>query len=462
MPLGHHLVTHMFARTATISLLTLLTSVASAQTPAQLKQELKTREAAASAKKDADALYEVGKWAAEKALAADAKRLYQAAIKVKPDHAGANEGLGNELVDGKWLPLKEAEAMRKKALAAEFTAKGLVEVDGLWVEKEKVADAKRGVFHHDGDLVTKAEMVALQSGKVRHPETGELVDAKHLEKAKNKQFPMGDRWGDEKEADVYHSNIKRPWIFRSSRCTLISTLPLAKLAALGPMADQAYDKVAPLLGTETPSAERRPVVIIAATNSEYSEDYGKPLGDGTDVCGAFLVMEGRKVTVPFLGDVRAGICVYNKDWFAHYVRHASALAYANAIAESNNVALPLWLLHGIAGFTSRFHTESDASFLGKQHIQKGGVKNLKGFFTAFALSADLEPKDNDANVYQAGLLVAFAAGGSDPKVTEAMQGVTAAITGKAKGADKAIAKLQAALIEAEPKIVAYLQQLAAK
>ena len=90
------------------------------------------------------------------------------------------------------------------------------------------------------------------------------------------------------------------------------------------------------------------------------------------------------------------------------------------------------------------------------------MKNLKGFFGAFAISGDAEPKDNDANIYQAGLLVAFAAGGSDPKVTEAMQEVTAAITGKAKGAEKAIAKLQAALTEAEPKIVAFLQQLAAK
>jgi hypothetical protein len=124
--------------------------------------------------------------------------------------------------------------------------------------------------------------------------------------------------------------------------------------------------------------------------------------------------------------------------------------------------VPLWLLHGLGSFTSRFHLDADASWFGKQHIQKGGVKNLKGFFAAFAISPDLEPKDIDANIFQAGLLVAFAASGGDPKVTEAMQGVTAAITGKAKGGDKAIAKLQSALIDAEPKITAYLQQIAAK
>lgn len=451
----------MFARTATALLLAFLATDLTAQTPAQLKQELKTREAAA--KKDPDALYEVGKWAAEKALTAEAKRLYQAVLKIKADHAGANEGLGNELVDGKWLPAKEAEALRKKAQAAEFAAKGLVEVDGVWVEKEKAADAKRGVFHHEGSLVTKAELIALQSGQVRHPTTGELIDAKHLDKAKTKYFPLsGDRWGDEKEADAYHSDGKRPWIVRSNHCTLISTLPLAKITDLCTVADLGFEKVAPLLGTETPPANLRPVVIIAATRNEYSEDFGKPLGDGSDACGSFLTAAGRKVGVRFIGEVRAGVCVYDKDWVERYVRHAAALAYSNAIAEANGVELPMWLLHGIASFTSRFQNEGDAGWFGKQHIQKGGVKNLKGFFAAFAISGDAEPKDNDANIYQAGLLVAFAASGSDPKVTEAMQGVTAAIAGKAKGADKAIAKLQAALMEAEPKVAAYLQQLAAK
>ena len=140
-------------RIALAFLIALITTTLSAQTPAQLKQELKTREAAA--KKDPDALYEVGKWAAEKALAAEAKRLYQAVLKMKSDHAGANEGLGNELLDGKWLPAKEVEAVRKKAQAAEFAAKGLVEVDGIWVEKDKVAEAKRGVFTHEGGLVTR-------------------------------------------------------------------------------------------------------------------------------------------------------------------------------------------------------------------------------------------------------------------------------------------------------------------
>jgi hypothetical protein len=49
------------------------------------------------------------------------------------------------------------------------------------------------------------------------------------------------------------------------------------------------------------------------------------------------------------------------------------------------------------------------------------------------------------------------------KVTESMQAVSACLAGTAKGnLDKLMTKLQTQLIEAEPKIAAYLQQLIAK
>ena len=93
---------------------------AHAQSAAQLKTELKAKET--SAKKDPEKLFETAQWAKEKALAVDAKRLFEAVLKVKPDHAGANEALGNQLVEGKWLAAKDADALRKKALAAEYAA----------------------------------------------------------------------------------------------------------------------------------------------------------------------------------------------------------------------------------------------------------------------------------------------------------------------------------------------------
>jgi hypothetical protein len=443
-----------------LALVTLL-APALAQSPAKLKQELRTKEAAA--KKDPEALFEVGQWAADKAMASDAKRIFLAVLKLQSDHSGANEALGNELVDGKWLPAKEADALRKKLMAAEFAAKGYVEVAGVWVQPEHVDDAKRGIFHHEDELVTKDEKLALLKGMVRHPDTGELIDAKHLEQATKRYFPIGSRWVDEKEADQFHSDLKRPWIVRSTYCTLLSTLAIAKIQDLRTEADAAIERVKPLFGGALPSPDRRPIILIAATDAEFRA-LGESVGDGTDACGAALMEEKATLRIPGIGDVRAAFCHNEKDWGTRYLRHAAAIAYAHAVAADREITLPLWFLHGVASYTSRFQIESDASGFGKQHIQKGGVRNLKGFFSGFDISGErMEPLARDANIYQAGLMFAFAASGGDEAVTAALQEVTRLLDGTQKGkADKAIGKLEAALVAAEPKIVTYLQDLTTK
>ena len=448
-------------RLPTAILTALLLAVAAPCQDAKLKTELKTKETAA--KKDPDQMFEVAKWANEKSLSNDAKRIFQAILKIKPDHAGANEAIGNQLVEGKWMPAKEAEALRKKALAAEFAAKGFVEVNGVWVEKDKADDAKRGVFHHEGDVVTKEELIAFQTGKVRHPDTGELIDAKNLEKAKSKYYPVGsDRWVDLKEADTWHSDLKRPWIVRTTKGLIISTLGLAKIEELKFFVDQGIDQVSPLLGGKVVAATRRPLVFIAATESEF-RDLGQQFGDGTDACGAYIAAGQNPMTLPLLGEVHPAICFNHKDWGQRYIRHCAAISYAHGVAEEAGIDLPLWMLHGIGAYTSRFQNDSDAGWFGKQHQQKGGVRNLKSFFAGFAISGEMESTAIDYNMYQAGLLLAYAVKGGDPKVTETMQAVTAALGGTAKGGfDKAVTKLQTQLIEAEPKVAAYMQQLIAK
>lgn len=436
-------------------------AAAAGQSAAQLKAELKTKETAA--KKDPEKLYEVGVWAKDKALAVDAKRLFEAVLKAKPDHAGANEALGNVLVEGKWLSAKDADALRKKAIAAEYAAKGFVEVSGVWVEKDKAADAKRGVFWHDGEVVTKEELVALQTGKVRHPETGELIDAKNLEKAQGKYYPVGgDRWADAKEADTFHSDGRRPWIVRSKHGLFVSTLALAKIEELKGLVDTAVEKVQPIVGARVVPATLRPVVLVASTEAEYRE-LGQGLGDGTDACGAFLMGEEHTLKLPLVGDVRAAICFNHKDWGQRYIRHCAAIAYAHGVAEDGGHDMPLWLMHGIGAYTSRLDNDQDAAWFGKQHVQKGGVRNLKSFFSGFAINGEMESKDIDYNIFQAGLLLAYCLHGGDAKATEALKGVTEVLSGAAKGSlDKAVTKLQSQLMEDEAKIAAYLQQVIAK
>lgn len=443
-------------RTSLVLLLGALPALA--QNP-KLKSELHTKEAAA--KKDPEQLLAVAKWASENSLGDDAKRLYQAILKIQPDNKGANEALGNELVEGKWLPAKEAQALRKKAIAADNAAKGLVEVDGVWVAKEKVDQAKRGIFYFGDDVVTKEELLALQSGKVRHPETGELIEAKDLEKAKGDYFLIGGgKWVDRKEADTWHSDLQRPWIVRTGKGMFMSTLPRAEIQKLEAQVDRGIEEVMPLFGNKVIAPAHRPVVIVAATDSEF-QTYGRAFSDGEDACGSYLMAEDSKtrVKLPNLADVRAGVCVNDKNWGTRYIRHAAALAYANQCAEEAGADLPLWFLHGVGSYTSRFQTDSDAGWLGKGR----SAKNLKSFFAGFKIDSGMEDKEIATNIFLAGLMLHYAVKGGDAKCTDLMMAVTTSLSGTSKGGfDKALTALQNHLIASESKIEEHLQKLIAK
>jgi hypothetical protein len=427
------------------------------QNQSQLKNQLRDKETAA--KQDPEALFAAAKWAEKNGLGADAKRIYQAILKVKPDHEGANLGVGNEKVDDKWLPAKDAETARKKPQEA----KGLTEVSGIWVEKDFVADAKKGVFHHDGDVVTKSEKLALLGGKVRHPLTGELIDAKDLEKANARQFKIGDgKWVDEKEADQFHADRAHPWEVRTQHCLLISTLPWKTMQTAKDCADEGYMVVKPLLGDIDPPPALRPVVLIASTREEYA-GFGTQIGDAASAYGAFLGVPDRPFKVEGQ-DVRVGCCTWdNKDWGPYYVHHAAGLAYAGAICAEAGADLPHWLMQGFGSLASRFSNRSVAAFFGKQHVTKGGVKDLKAWFNSFDVNGEMEPATIDYNIYQAGLLLAFVKDSKDAKVTEAMLEVTKALAaGKSKSAEKAVDKLHALLVGKEAEIKAYLQTIVGK
>jgi hypothetical protein len=435
----------------------LLAVGADAQSPAQLKQELKTKETAA--KQDPDALYQVAKWADDKGLAADAKRIYQAALKIKPDHEGANKGLGNELVDGKWMAAKEAAAARKKALDDQYKAKGMIDAGGVWIVKEEADDAKKGIYHHEGWLVTKEELKALQSGMVRHPITGQLIEAKRLEDAKSRHFPVGEgRWVSEKDADAYHADATKPWLLRTEYTSLVSSLPIAKLEELRAIADRGVECVRKLLDSQVPHPNHRPLILIAATTDEFTT-YGTKFGDETSAFGAFLAAEQTRAKIENQGEVRLAVCNFIESWGPYYLRHAAGLAYISGLALDAGAELPLWFEHAVGGYASRFDDDKVHGF-SEQHLQKGGVKDLKAWFNSFALNGTMEAKELDYNVYQAGLMLSFAADGGDAQAKEALHEVSTALAaGKGKAVDKAIDKLKGVLIAKEEAIRAYFQKL---
>lgn len=421
-----------------------------------LKRELKTKETAA--KKDPEALCAVAAWAAEKGLGAESKRLYEAVIKIKPDHAKAQEALGNVLHEGKWVAKKELEEKKKQALLAEMTAKGLVEVDGVWVDKADVEDAKRGVYRHDGEPVSKAEKQALTTGKVRHPVTGELIDQKHLEDAKAGKFPLaGDEWGDEAAADAFHEK-RDPWVFRASFCTVVSRMPLAKVREMATQVDAAWARVAEVFGGTLPQPKHRPVVIVAATQSEYA-DLGARLGDESSSSSAFLAMTEGRVRMPMLGETRPAVCDGTGALGVYSARHAAGLAFAIGNAMDLGLDAPAWFLHGVGSLTSRLHLPSDAAHYARQDIQNGGVSDCKALCKNFSFRGDDGSRRHI--LFQSGLMLDFALKGRDENAKAALAEFAAACKARNREAAKtAITKLEEALAAAQQKLVAYEQELA--
>ena len=442
-------------------ILALLATPIAAQSAAALKKELKKMESAA--KKDPEALFAAGKWASEKNLKKDAKRVFQKVLKLDSNHSGANRAIGNEEFDGKWWPAKKAKALREKALDAEFSAKGYKKIDGVWVPADEVKDARKGIFKHDGELVSRNEKVALQEGKVRHPVTGQLIAATDLEKAQNGYFPLAnDKWGDQKDANQFHSELGRPWIIRTDSAQIMSTLPIEKIEDLKKHVEQGIEKVSPLFGSREITPDKRPLIIIAKTQSEYT-NLGNNLGDGTDVAGAFLISEEAEFRIPGQGIIRPAICENHKDWGVRYIRHAAAIAYINAISEEAGADLPLWFVHSVGSYTSRFENDYDAGHFSKAHIARGGVTSPKSFMSGFALNGDMTSSQIAFNIFQAGLFLSYATRGGNQEVTDAMVALTDTLSGKAKGsASKAIIKLEKLLADNKDGITEHLKKLAAK
>jgi hypothetical protein len=428
------------------------------QSAATLKKQLKKMESAA--KKDPEVLFEAGKWAKEANLDKEAKRIFQKVLKISKNHAGANTEVGNELVGDKWWPEKVAKKKRAKALQAEYSAKGYKKIDDIWVPPEDVADARKGIFKHEGEMVTRDEKAQLQAGKVRHPMTGQLIAKNNLDKAKTGYFPLRDsNWGDQKEANQYHSELGRPWIIRTEHAQIISTLPIEKIEDLKMHVEQGIEKVSPLFGGREVTPAKRPLIIISKTQAEFRE-YATQLGDGTDVAGAFLIRDDAEFSIPGHDEIRPAICENHKDWGERYIRHAAAIAYVNAIAEEGGADLPLWFVHGVGSYTSRFENDSDAGWFGKQHVVKGGVSNVKSFISGFTLDGGMESTKIAFNLFQAGLLLSYATHGGNREVTDAMVSVTDALSGKGKlGAAKAITKLEELLAEQQDAIVAHMKKL---
>jgi hypothetical protein len=402
----------------------------------------------AAARDDVAALLKVAQWADAQGLHTDARRLIHRVLTLAPDHEAANKAAGNVKHEGRWMTPAKADILRHRA-------QGLVFVGGVWVLEAEADDARAGVFHFQGERVSRAEYVELRAGKVRHPRTGELIGATDLEKAKNNMFPDGQGgWIDEAEANQRHANMTTPWVLRTKSTTVVGTMPLKELEQhANQYVDDAHDFAAGLFaGTATP--KQRPVVVVAPTTDRF-RTLGNDIGGAASAYGAFLAESN--LTVPGLGSVQPAVALWDPNWGVYYLKHAVGVAVASSRGEG---ALPTWFVLGVGSYTERFYSAEIANWFGKQFLGAGGMLDLASWWRSAGVNAEMDHNQMGQQLYQAGLVIAFCKHGGDASAAKLLAAVGAALaSGDPKTVGAAVAALEKGVQDRSDAVRAYLKTL---
>jgi len=430
-----------------------------AQTRPQLKKKL--RSMIAQAKNDTDKLFEAATFAKDHNFNADYKNLIKKILRIDKDHARANAAMGRVKFDGQWISQADYKKRLAAKMEAEFKAAGKVKINEVWVDKEQVEDAKKGVFHHDGQLVNKWEMQQFQAGKVRHPRTGRFIEASDLEKANEGLVPLDDgRWVTVTDADRFHSDKSRPWVLRTKYCYIISTVPLAELEKTAAMIDVAAGSALKVFGGAAPPPSRIAAIRIAKTTEDYQE-IGKEIGTGDDVFGVYIAGGNGADSAQTIdgSDSRLVIMNYGEPRARPYfARHAAGLAMCCSFLPAEGDDVAAWFLRGVAAYASQHLGPGDSKWYAQQQQKKGGLSNLQEWFGDFKVSIDVSADAVDGNIFQAGLLIAFCLKGGDKQATDALLKVRRACTEGGK-AGPAVEGLQKVLTARQAGVKAYFESL---
>jgi hypothetical protein len=413
-----------------------------------VRKEFSAKEAAL---KEADVVGHVAlaKWAAEKGLAAESKRLLKKVVtKLDPENEEARTLLGYVKQGDKWVleeELKGAEDEQKKK-------EGYVKVKGQWVKKEEEAFARKGLVKHEDKWITSAEKKKIDTGWIRHPETGEWIPKEEAEKSKSGLFFVNKQWVDKATADKFHESPDSPWSIYSDHFNMIGTLPYDTMWNARNDAESAMTAAKRVFSMHTPIPVPPLQIRLFNTSDDYSA-FTQPLSDtGLSMYGAYYAEKhDEKPVAVFYGE---------KNWGPYYLRHGVGLMVAYRFIEEADSKLPHvhWFPTGIGSYVSRWDNKGHAQHFGKQYIEKGGVRNLKKFFKSFNLDKDMPDEEVQWNIYQAGILISFCIDGGDKASTEALKELTDALV-KAKGVDAAMKNLETKLSNAEKALKGYLEKL---
>jgi len=285
--------------------------------------------------KDAAALFELAKFAKESGMTREARQDFEAVLRLDPNHAGAREGLGQKLLDGKWLSEADAKKVEAERAEGEAKAQGLKKVKDGWVTPVELARMEKGLIKVGPEWVTKEQKKKIDDDKLEYFQ-GEWVTAADKQKMEGGQRLHEGKWLPVDELNTIHRDLAKPWILRTPTIELLTNARLESGQRYLAILEDAYKGLVELFGAEHPDLYdvRGRLVIVAGRDLDAYQKLGGTFGSpdrvafhsskfGAFFAPGFATREGKNK------EVRrgAGMTFHHSDEFDG-VFLAAALSYA--------------------------------------------------------------------------------------------------------------------------------------
>jgi len=425
---------------------------------------------------DAEKLMELAAWCKENDRHPQAREVYRKVIEADSNHKAARKALRHHFYDDQWFETYVSLSNYKRAEAKRMLEEhGKVRFGDDWVLQADVPYLRMQWERDDsGNWVNpvakaRAEMEAKLLEEGWQVQGLDWIPPDQVANWTEGSFWCGEEWLPKEQADEYHATFQTAWQIPGENFKIVTTTTYDNAQWARYWADLCYADLVRAFGA-TP--KEKPAVYVMNALDQYNtfaagdQATQQPGAEAEGLSSAHyaffadMLFGGGPGGVPeYLG---SGACFWDSTdeklagWGQFAVRHATALAYANAVAPSwgaisqaissqsqlsipqfwSEKPMPRWFIYGMAAYSERFFIDKSvgdegdpnwARNFGLGEFRKGpGLReNLDEVFT-FAVNAnDLE--GSNQLIFEAGVISAFVLDGGCEPVAAAHEALRKAI-----------------------------------
>ena len=299
--------------------------------------------------KDAEGFFTLAMWAKEQGLKKDWRDALKRALKIDRNHVAANEAAGKVRHKGKWVSKKDVEREKKKAMAADYKARGWKRLGDTFVSPAEITKQKGGWTQHQGHWVDKKTLDRIESKKLVWME-GRWVGPKTMARMKAGERKAEGRWLPIEDLNAMHDSFELPWKINLGRVEIRSIASHQSTVLAAKFAEQTYRELFQIYGEEPDVyGKKGPLVVYLADSAKAYNQFATQQNqtqweaDNSNCFGAWHSSDGG-----------GGVTFYhNQDYLRFWVAYATGLAYAGRLTSEGMLATNL--MTAIASYGCYLH-----------------------------------------------------------------------------------------------------------